>query len=302
MSVDPERPAVDESIRGAEPRRPDWYPDPLRRHSLRFWDGRRWTERVSDAGRTTEDNVDLDLADWLEPRQGDRRSRWPGWVAWLSLGVGVVGIIAATSVASVVDGKSNVLGSVAAGASVLYTVLLAHCLLIQRVLGSSRGVRFDLGFQFRLVDVAWGFVISICARLAAVLSTLPLAFIDEDYLVPDRNLFRDVEFGVGLLLVTTVVALVLAPPIEELFFRGVLQRSFESTVPTWVAIAVSSVLFGFAHVSPHLGAANVGIVAGISAGGAVLGLAAHVTRRLGPSVIGHAFFNVIPMALAWAAL
>ncbi len=27
---------------------PDWHPDPTGRHATRYWDGQRWTDRVSD--------------------------------------------------------------------------------------------------------------------------------------------------------------------------------------------------------------------------------------------------------------
>ena len=40
----------DERIRGA-----GWLHDPTRRHQIRYWDGHRWTERVSDNGRRTID-------------------------------------------------------------------------------------------------------------------------------------------------------------------------------------------------------------------------------------------------------
>lgn len=32
-----------------------WQPDPSRRHELRWWDGVRWTENVSDGGRPSVD-------------------------------------------------------------------------------------------------------------------------------------------------------------------------------------------------------------------------------------------------------
>jgi hypothetical protein len=32
-----------------------WMPDPSARHELRWWDGSRWTENVSDGGRTGVD-------------------------------------------------------------------------------------------------------------------------------------------------------------------------------------------------------------------------------------------------------
>jgi hypothetical protein len=36
-------------------RAPDWKLDPLGRHELRYWDGLRWTEHVSDESRTSTD-------------------------------------------------------------------------------------------------------------------------------------------------------------------------------------------------------------------------------------------------------
>jgi hypothetical protein len=38
---------------------PRWYPDPARRHQLRYWDGGRWTERVSNNGVAGVDPVDF---------------------------------------------------------------------------------------------------------------------------------------------------------------------------------------------------------------------------------------------------
>jgi sugar phosphate isomerase/epimerase len=33
----------------------DWYPDPVGGHELRYWDGQRWTEHVSDNGVQSAD-------------------------------------------------------------------------------------------------------------------------------------------------------------------------------------------------------------------------------------------------------
>jgi hypothetical protein len=35
----------------------NWYPDPNKRHELRYWDGKKWTEHVSDNGVTGTDPV-----------------------------------------------------------------------------------------------------------------------------------------------------------------------------------------------------------------------------------------------------
>jgi len=40
---------------GGAPTPPSWYPDPLGRHELRYWDGSQWTEHVSSHGRQSVD-------------------------------------------------------------------------------------------------------------------------------------------------------------------------------------------------------------------------------------------------------
>jgi len=39
-----------------------WHPDPLKRHELRYWDGERWTEHVSDAQVVSTDPLDAEPA------------------------------------------------------------------------------------------------------------------------------------------------------------------------------------------------------------------------------------------------
>lgn len=34
---------------------PSWQADPVGRHEFRWWDGYRWTQKVSDQGTTTDD-------------------------------------------------------------------------------------------------------------------------------------------------------------------------------------------------------------------------------------------------------
>lgn len=34
-----------------------WHPDPAHRHELRWWDGQRWTEHVSDRGQQSIDPI-----------------------------------------------------------------------------------------------------------------------------------------------------------------------------------------------------------------------------------------------------
>lgn len=44
-----------------------WYPDPMRRHGERYWDGGRWTEHVADAGRQSVDAVESPVSLEVSP-------------------------------------------------------------------------------------------------------------------------------------------------------------------------------------------------------------------------------------------
>jgi membrane protease YdiL (CAAX protease family) len=67
-------------------------------------------------------------------------------------------------------------------------------------------------------------------------------------------------------MTTLIIALIIAPVIEELFFQGVLHQTLlDQKVPTVHAIIITSVLFGLSHLintSPvhSLGTALVGLV------------------------------------------
>jgi membrane protease YdiL (CAAX protease family) len=85
--------------------------------------------------------------------------------------------------------------------------------------------------------------------------------------------------------------------VEELFFRGLLQRVLESSWPAAPAIAAQAVVFGLCHISPVLGLRNVSVVVGITAFGVVQGVTARGFRRLVPGMWAHAFFNLLPVVV-----
>ena len=95
-----------------------------------------------------------------------------------------------------------------------------------------------------------------------------------------------------------VMSVLLAPLLEEMFFRGVLFRALRqalgsdaSRYSTALAVVISAVLFALAHGEPLQ-------FAGLAFLGVVLAVLVQRTARLVPSVITHASFN----AVAFAAL
>jgi CAAX protease family protein len=91
-------------------------------------------------------------------------------------------------------------------------------------------------------------------------------------------------------LVAPLAISVGAAVIEELLFRGAIFRIIEATLGTWIALAISALLFGAAHLGNEnaswLAAAAIALEAGV-----MLGAAYVLTRRLWLPIGIHAAWN-----------
>ena len=86
---------------------------------------------------------------------------------------------------------------------------------------------------------------------------------------------------------------VFAPIVEELFFRGGLQRGVERYLPAKAALVATAVLFAAAHFQPVQ-------FPGLVIAGLVFGALAQRTGRLGAGMWAHATFNGTTVAaLLW---
>ena len=95
--------------------------------------------------------------------------------------------------------------------------------------------------------------------------------------------------GVGALWSMLAVA-VFSGMFEETLFRGVLFRHIEAMLGTWAALAITSALFGAAHLS-NPGATPFAAFAVAMEAGILLGAAYLLTRRLWLAVGIHAAWN-----------
>lgn len=147
-------------------------------------------------------------------------------------------------------------------------------------------LRSALGLEQRWYDVPVGLVCGLAAQFLIIpLVYLPLTpHIDRQEIEePARRIMAIADDATAATVVVVAVVLV-APFVEELYFRGLLLRALWGRMGRVGTVALSAVLFGLAHAQllqlPAL------VVFGLVAGTLVV-----ATRRLAPAMWAHAAFN-----------
>jgi membrane protease YdiL (CAAX protease family) len=87
-----------------------------------------------------------------------------------------------------------------------------------------------------------------------------------------------------------VLAIAIAPFVEELTFRGFVFNAILRYAPMWVAATLSGIVFGLSHGS-------VSAFVPLAGSGVVLAYVYYVTGSLPASMLTHALFNAINVAL-----
>ncbi|MEM7339375.1 MAG: CPBP family intramembrane glutamic endopeptidase [Actinomycetota bacterium] len=149
----------------------------------------------------------------------------------------------------------------------------------------GNGPRPDYGARIALIDVPIGLAAGVGTQLVLVpLLYLPLnALFDLDSGESARSLIERVDGPLDVALLTLSAA-IMAPLVEELFFRGLFLRSLGAVMPAWGAVVVSSVVFALVHVTPA-------VLPGLFLFGVVAALLVYRTGRLGSAWVMHVAFN-----------
>lgn len=183
----------------------------------------------------------------------------------------------------------TLLGLVGYGPSVWW------CRHASRRWGSGR-LFHDVGLSPRWSDLGWGpaiWISALVAQVAVGLVVLGLRIPIENNTDGIAELSSNRTYVVSL-VITAVIA---APLVEEMVFRGLVLRSVLSRFHVVPSVILQAVLFGLAHVDPVRGVGNIGLVLVLSGVGAVLGGAAYLLRRIGPTVVAHAILNGVVLTL-----
>jgi membrane protease YdiL (CAAX protease family) len=184
---------------------------------------------------------------------------------------------------------------VALSAVLGYGPVLLWCVLAVRR-ATDEPLHRAFGLRFRPSDLGWGPVV----WLATYGCQIVVAIFILATRIPIRSNLEGIEEGSWnrtYVVSTLLLAVVAAPIVEEIAFRGVLLRSLLSRCGPVPAIGLQAVLFGLAHIDPVRGRYNVGIVLVTGAIGASFGAAAYWLRRIPPTMIAHAIINGVALTL-----
>lgn len=208
------------------------------------------------------------------------------WTAAWLVGVLVVAPVAVAAMGADLGDDLTIpqMTVVAVGGWAAFLLALA---LVTRFRGSGSWAA-DFGLRILPVDL-----IGIPLGVALQLAVVPALYAPLRGLWPDtfssqqleeraQDLADRASGGSTVLLVLLVV--VGAPIVEELVYRGMLQRSLSSVLSRRAALVSIALWFALIHLSPVE-------YPGLFVAGLVFGGCVTLTDRIGPSILTHAAFN-----------
>jgi len=216
-------------------------------------------------------------------------------VAWIGGTIVAVPLVISALGASL--GDDLTIPQLTAASVATWTVMVVALVVASRRFGTG-DVLADYAVSFRPIDIL-GVPLGVATQLAFVpFLYLPLRAVWPDTFSDDQIEERAQELAdradgwTTVLLVLVVV--VGAPIVEELVYRGLLQRSVSALVGAGFGLVSTSAWFALIHFSPVE-------YPGLFLAGFVFGGCVVATGRIGPAIVTHAAFNAtgLVVVLDW---
>ncbi len=178
--------------------------------------------------------------------------------------------------------------------TLMFSMVLWGAQLVVCLIWAGKKWIQKLGISFRTWDIFLGFIIGIAAQLAIFIVYLPfLPLIDLDRISePAEDLYdRATEAGGGSVALLAISTIVIAPVIEEIFFRGFIQAALSRYLSKRLhkhgpilALVITALIFAAVHFFLYL-------LLGLFFIGLILGYVRQKTQRTGLCICIHIGFN-----------
>lgn len=213
----------------------------------------------------------------------DKHGPYPSWIDLLAfIGAYVVSSFFVGILHTVLKNNTAIDGDFIS--ALCYTLQFAVVILFMVFYGRSRG-QSDVLLKFKVRSttfplILWGVVLIFATSIVIepLLAIFPSGMLEQAY----RSMGRG-----GWTILQLVV---LAPLLEEVLFRGLIQGALVKRYRTWVSIIAAAFLFGIVHIIPQqvLNAFVIGII---------LGYIYYRTESLAAVMIIHALNNAVSYVL-----
>jgi membrane protease YdiL (CAAX protease family) len=183
-------------------------------------------------------------------------------------------------------------------------VPLGALVLVASLRHGTGSLARDMGLRFHPIDLLWGLAVGLLTRVVA--SLIEITFYGQ--LAQGPVTLGTPVYDGWWLFGSLLAPVLIAPFIEELFFRGLLLRALQratsggAAVATVFAVVVSGAVFALVHM---LGADSMSVMLVVGLSTFVFGVAAAslaaATGRLGGAIVAHVTFNalvVVPAVLS----
>ncbi|MGH9114032.1 MAG: lysostaphin resistance A-like protein [Acidimicrobiales bacterium] len=185
------------------------------------------------------------------------------------------------------DADSLPLGWLAVAQLGLWFGLLGVPLVVSRLKGN--GTVSDFGLSASRSDLGVGVLVGVIAQWAIVwIVYLPMRLLTDisssDITEPARELTDRATDPIGVILLVAIVGIG-APIVEEIFYRGLLQRSLVRRLGQPLGVGIAALVFAVSHFQALQ-------LPALFVFGIVLGVLAERYGRLGPAIFAHMVFNM----------
>lgn len=268
---------------------PSWYPDPWGIAPWRWWDGRQWTPIIFGPYGEAWPLPVLHAPAFVPNGPGIKG----GGVAAIGAGVGLVGGLA-VAIAYAISSSGPIDGNnpwyLLASQLALWVGFVGAVVVASRINGTG-SLAADFGLSWpRLKDWWLGFVGGWVGRFLPLLVLICIVVAGSGFGTPNGaspTILGVTPSGTAGWVVVILLAVIGAPLVEELFFRGLIQGAFTRRIGAVPALFTTAIIFSFAHVLSE------GILAPVALFpmALVLGYLRHRTGRLAAGMVAHALFN-----------
>jgi membrane protease YdiL (CAAX protease family) len=189
-----------------------------------------------------------------------------------------------------------------------YALAVLYAVVVSRRLGLG-SLRRDYGLAIRPVDAGIGLLAAIAVEIVRVITGVVLTQATPARPTTNVHLAGSTAGNVVL----AVIAVLIAPAVEELVTRGMLLRAIRAAIvgratepsegrrhlAVDASVLISAAVFTALHLheAPDL-VTGVALVLGIFPIGLVVAWLATRTGRLGPGIVTHALVNALALAAA----